>query len=368
MTRKFAAAALVCLLAVSLGAPPVVRAGQPSKAANYKALAPITQGNLTIFPVVAATSYDTSGFITLDEGVRNGDVVITEAGNVAPPLIRGPVQTYRPSSGAQVNTLVLVNKSKRPLLLLAGEIVTGGKQDRVIAKDRIVPPGADPIDLSVFCVEPGRWTARTDKFGSLVGAMAQPSVRKNAMGAQASQQQVWAEVGRARTEAMKAAPASAGVGDGMAGGLMSTTSYARVMENGEVKRRVDSVAQPMVRSYQAAIKELRERNAVGVVVAVNGEIIWADVFASTALLEQYWPKLARSYAAQAVLTAASERKVDVAEAQKFLDELEGKRELVESEPGVYRQAEISGEGYKVFELTSLLPKTGFDLHLAKMAQ
>ena len=61
---------------------------------------------------------------------------------------------------------VLVNNSKRPLLLLAGEIVTGGKQDRVIAKDRIVPAGGDPVDLSVFCIEPGRWTESSEKFGA----------------------------------------------------------------------------------------------------------------------------------------------------------------------------------------------------------
>jgi hypothetical protein len=30
--------------------------------------------------------------------------------------------------------------------------VTGGKQDRVIGKDRIVPPESDPVDLGVFCV------------------------------------------------------------------------------------------------------------------------------------------------------------------------------------------------------------------------
>jgi len=41
---------------------------------------------------------------------------------------------------------------------------------------------------------------------------------------------------------------------------------------------------------------------------------------------------------------------------------------VENEPGLYRHAEISGEGYKVFALTSLLPSTGFDLHLAKIAE
>lgn len=50
--------------------------------------------------------------------------------------------------------LVLVNNSKRPLLLLASEIVTGAKQDRIIGKDRLVPLESDPVDLRVFCVEP----------------------------------------------------------------------------------------------------------------------------------------------------------------------------------------------------------------------
>ena len=72
------------------------------------------------------------------------------------------------NGGAQVNQLVLVNNSKRPLILLAGEIVTGGKQDRVIGKDRIIPAESDPMDLGVFCVEPGRWVGSSDRFG--VGA------------------------------------------------------------------------------------------------------------------------------------------------------------------------------------------------------
>lgn len=46
---------------------------------------------------------------------------------------------------------------------------------------------------------------------------------------------------------------------------------------------------------------------------------------------------------------------------------QGHRETIENEPGLYRHSEISGDGYKVFELTSLLPRTGFDLHIAKMA-
>jgi hypothetical protein len=47
--------------------------------------------------------------------------------------------------------------------------------------------------------------------------------------------------------------------------------------------------------------------------------------------------------------------------------MDGLREVVETEPGVYRHAEITGSGYKVFELTSLLSKSSFDVHTAKMA-
>src|SRR5260370_2087452 len=122
---------------------------------GYKVLEHIRHGNLTVFPVVAAKSYPTGEFMTLDEGLRSGDVVVTEAGNVQGLIRRHPMPAVR-NDGAQVNRLGLVNNSKRPLLLLAGEIVSGGKQGRGIGQDRIVPAESDPVDLSVFCVEPGR--------------------------------------------------------------------------------------------------------------------------------------------------------------------------------------------------------------------
>jgi ARG and Rhodanese-Phosphatase-superfamily-associated Protein domain len=128
---------------------------------DYRVLAPIRHGNLTVFPVVTAIAHDTREFLTLDEGLRSGEVVVTEAGRVS-TMIRRPTPRavpHYPIQEAQVNRLVLVNNSKRPLLLLAGEIVTGGKQDRVIAKDRLIAPESDPIDLDVFCVERGRWGA-----------------------------------------------------------------------------------------------------------------------------------------------------------------------------------------------------------------
>jgi hypothetical protein len=310
------------------------KAGEIHSAAGYKVLAPIRHGNLTVFPVVAQKSHETGDFLT---------------------------------------RLVLVNNSKRPLLLLAGEIVTGGKQDRVIGKDRIVPAESDPIDLSVFCVEPGRWVGTSAQFGvgnvDKLAPMAAPAVRSKAM-ADKDQEKVWAEVRKAQNETLNVMAAAPGPPPppAEAAELRSTSSYARVMDNKAVRKQVDSIAVPIENSYRGLMKQLRDQNAVGVVVAVNGEIIWADIFASTDLLQKYWPKLVRSYASEAIVTRARSKDVDEKSAQAFLENMEGKREVVESEPGLYRHTEITGEDFKAFELTSLLPKTGFDLHVAKMAE
>ncbi|MGA8865566.1 MAG: DUF6569 family protein, partial [Candidatus Sulfotelmatobacter sp.] len=113
-----------------------VRAGEVAASSGYRVLEPIRHGSLTVFPVVSPKSYPTGEFLTLDEGLRSGEVVVTEYGNVRGLIRRHTTPAIQES--ARVNNLVLINNSKRPLLLLAGEIVTGGKQDRVIGKDRIV--------------------------------------------------------------------------------------------------------------------------------------------------------------------------------------------------------------------------------------
>jgi hypothetical protein len=380
MSPKFFLAAAVLVIVAGMVAVDQRQAlaGEVVSASGYKVLEPIRHGNLTVFPVVTGKSYSTGEFLTLDEGLRSGDVVVTEAGSVQGLVRRHPRPAVR-YDGAQVNRLVLVNNSKRPLLLLAGEIVTGGKQDRVIGKDRIIPAESDPVDLSVFCVEPGRWVATSEHFGASeamygsatggsthapIAMMAQPSVRAKAMGDK-DQSEVWAEVRKQKDAVVSGA--MAGVPSAPAE-VERTDSYARLMENQEVKKQVDAVARPIEENYQSLIRQLRDRNAVGVVVAVNGRIIWADIFASTDLLQKYWPKLVRSYASEAVVTRAKEVEVSVNRAQAFLEDMEGRRETIESEPGVYRHTEVNGDGFKAFALTSLLPKTGFDVHVAKMAE
>jgi len=396
------AAAMLFALAAYEQGNQVQAAGGPSEGANgpYKVLAPIESGNLLLFPVVraAAKSPGETPFITLDEGIKSGEVEVTEAGRVqglvrprgtvpnsnVPPQyhddrFRGYPENY--SRGDEVNTLVLVNHSKQPLLLLAGEIVTGGKQDRVIAKDRIVPAGADPIDLSVFCIEPGRWTESSATFGAAgkkptQGFMVQPTVRERAM-VEKDQQQVWDSVhGAISTMEMAAAPsASAPMRGSVNSGsqydvasprALGTSSYAKVMQDSAVSEKVDEAAAPVMKSRDQVLAQLREEHAVGVVVAVRGEIVWADLFADTELLSRYWTKLVRSYAAESLTAGDTHAAGSVTDAQHFLDAPSGGTETSEGDVGVYRYRELKSGSTETFVLESLLPGTGYDVHISKM--
>ena len=230
-------------LAVSMALISAMQAGQGGGGAapRYQVLAPITQGNLTVFPVAANSTHDTSGFSTLDEGLRSGEVVVTEAGQRGGLVRRRGIPIPPPGGGAEVNHLFIVNNSKRPLVLLAGEIVTGGKQDRVVGKDRIIPSGSD-ADLDVFCVEPGRWTelrssSGLTQEGFFFMGLAQPSVRGEVM-AKKDQQKVWDRVNQANAEAAVITGART---QGGPSSSPSSSSYARNMNSTQMQREVYQV-------------------------------------------------------------------------------------------------------------------------------
>ncbi|MFT5168075.1 MAG: hypothetical protein ACI8P3_003314 [Saprospiraceae bacterium] len=63
-----------------------------------------------------------------------------------------------------VNNLTVQNKSRDTIYLMAGDVVQGGMQDRVLAMDMVVPPRTI-TNISVFCVEPHRWEYRDNNTG-----------------------------------------------------------------------------------------------------------------------------------------------------------------------------------------------------------
>jgi hypothetical protein len=369
------AAAAVCVLAAFEQGSGAGAAGAQAGIGELRVLAPIESGKLLLFPVVRedGKTPGATPFLTLDEGIKSGQVEVTEAGRVQ-GLIRprgDATPNYR-GRGDQVNTLVLVNNSDKPLLLLAGEIVTGGKQDRVIAKDRIVPAGSDPIDLSVFCIEPGRWTESSAQFGATAKSpaesfMVQPAVRQQAMVAK-NQQEVWNSVHGSIAQMAAAPPAASAtvtVQSGSADSL-NTTSYAKAMLDNSVSAKVDEAAAPVMKSRELVLAKLRQEQAVGVVVAVRGEIVWADLFADTDLLSRYWTKLVRSYAAESLTEGETHAAPTVADAQRFLDAPIDGTETSEGVVGVYRYSELKAGRMDTFVLESLLPGARYDVHTSRV--
>lgn len=368
--------------------PKIVGADSPSNLASYQVLDPIESGDVTLYPIVRTHPEEKAAhwrYLTLDEGLKSGDVIITEAGK-AHGLVRSRrrgVITGSPAyAGDAVNTLVLINRSSRPLLLLAGEIVTGGKQDRVIAKDRIVPAQSRPINLSVFCIEPGRWVESSPKFGvagkdARSSFMVEPSVRRQTMAAQ-SQREVWNAVGRSigsgssgtsvlgHSQSQIDLPSADSYDANRAA---STTSYAQAMQAPQMSDKVEAVAAPVLGENNEMIGKLRQGRVVGVVAAIDGHIVWADLFANTDLLAAYWSKLVRSYAAESIHQDSHDGpKASKEEALRFAADATNGEETSDGETALYRYREVRGSKESEFILEALLPGTGFEIHRTKLVQ
>ncbi len=122
----------------------------------------------------------------------------------------------------------------------------------------------------------------------------------------------------------------------------------------------------MMKSRDEVMAQLRKEGAVGVVVAVRGEIVWADLFANTELLARYWTKLVRSYAAESLEPGETHPAPSVADAQRFLESPAGGTETSEGSVGVYRYSEVKSGATESFVLESLLPDARYDVHISKL--
>jgi len=349
-------------LGLALGGAPAPVPGKPE--GDWRLLEPVSYENLSVFPVVSSSSYDTSGFLTLDEGLASGEVQVREQGSEE--MVRSRDGVIRPShsNGASVNQLVLINRNKRPLLLLAGELVSGGKQDRIIGKDRVVPAGSEPLPLDVFCVEHGRWSSGANFTDAKT--IVHPSVREQAT-FQQDQTRVWNAV-RSGTTAEASVSAGAIAGAPAPPAALAapritrtiqeeapTESYQKIYESREVRSSVETYVDELQRKFARQTSGLKGEHVVGVVVAYGGEVAWSDIFASSDLFHRYWHKLLRSYVVEALARPGYHQVASRDQAGEFLRRLNG-RVREETEPGVYRWREINEGRLSQIELDALEPK------------
>ena len=213
-------------------------------------------GSLTVFWLSANLPAPPLDVATLDEARASGALVIAERERAAVP------------------ELSVDNRGKSYVLLLAGEILVGGKQNRVLREDILLPPLSGPRALGVYCVEQGRWNEGRRDFESK-STFAHPGLRREVYD-KVDQARVWSEVARSARAAAAPSP---------------TGSYQQVYEQPAVRQQLDEAERGL---------DLRATsNALGAAVFVGSGLSGIDVFRDASLFAREWRKLLRAHAVEA---------------------------------------------------------------------
>jgi len=263
------AAATTAVFAQPAKAPPAAAGPAAALSDRNALLSPIQVDSLTLTPIIA-TAAPAEGaddqLMVLDEAMAAKQVKIREV------------------SDGTVNSLTFVNQAKHPVFVLAGEVILGGKQDRIIGRNTVIPANTTQ-EVPVYCVEHGRWTGDSKEF-STARALAHGRLRGQA--SYRAQPDVWNEVA-AKNVARKT--------------VNSSDTYRRVAQqqsDGTLSRMEKQVDEALARVPAADRSRM-----VGYAVALNGSVATVDVFGSPSLFKKLETKLIRSYLTEAVDIAAN---------------------------------------------------------------
>ena len=242
--------------------------------------------NLTVFPLLGPDGGTRPNYLTLEQALDDNLIQITEK-----------------DQGADVPELKLINKGKKPMLIIEGEELIGAKQNRIVNATFLVA-GKTEVVLPVSCVEQGRWHHESDEFAS-GKRMMHPSLRRD------HQQDVKFSLSR---------------GEGY------HSDQGRIWDNiAEKSDRmgVDTPTDAMSDVFESYDDRLTEylkafrpvEMQVGAVFAINGEILGLECFGCADTFGRFFEKLVKSYALDALDTPVKDGKKSVppSTAKRFLE-------------------------------------------------
>jgi hypothetical protein len=225
---------------------------------------PQTHANMAVYPLHIKNGHQ-RGYQTLDEAMTAQTVEILEV-----------------SESGSVPNLAVRNRGTLPVLLVVGEELIGARQNRVLNTSLLVPAKSD-LQIPVSCVERGRWAYRSRGFSSSSTTShlrlrreqtknVTESLRTSPESYDANQTKVWQEIERKIT-------------------THGSTSSTRAMH--DMYQQTETQITEYLSAFTAP-------DAEGLMVAINGRIVGADLFDHHETLQQLWPKLMRSYAVDAL--------------------------------------------------------------------
>ena len=302
-------AALAAMVVIGMLVPAVWGFSQSAEQlqsflAQLEAGKPLSYRNLTVVPVSvrgARVREDLEPVLTLDQALELGVLEIRE------------------KDGGDVPWVVVSNHSDRRIFVMGGEILSGCKQDRIVARDVLIAPRRKRLLLPVYCVESGRWHHVSGEFKSEKN-LGTYTIRAAAQGSSGNNQmEVWDKVAESNRKM---------------GVRSDTEAYQDAFRNEEVARLVSDVEQKL-RDLPSM-----EKGTTGVIVAVGEQIIGVDIFATSELFEALWPKIIKACVA-AISGYEKDATFSRSEAEQFLGALQWMR--FGRKPGVDLGFEHSGE-------------------------
>jgi len=266
----------------------------------------IEYNNLKIYPLIAGEQFLKShaslgSYTSLEEALQNKKVEIIETGNVQNDstssdasnvvqtntndlqnIEQQNIQQVGAFSNDQVNKLFIKNLSSDTIFLMAGEVVHGGKQDRVLSQDLILPPTAALVDLTVFCVEQNRWSY-SDANKSFTGyAMMSSQSLRHTITKNNTQTGVWDKVEEISSQLEVSSPTN------------SLTATTESTKNKEIQQYISF--------FDSTLTLIP--NCIGFVALSGDKILGCDIFATNDLFVRRQKNLLNSYVTEAVINGS----------------------------------------------------------------
>lgn len=196
--------------------------------------------------------------------------------------------------GADVNWLQVTNHSKQDVVIQSGEILDGGKQDRMVGETKVITPGTTDY-INVFCVEKRRWSKKPKEFKTAGVANSELQKKMNVKGRQS---EVWKEIDRQFAANNKKS---------------ETFSYAELYNN---TAKDDS---DYIRYF---LGKYRETDSIfaGYIFLTGNKIISTELFATAELTNISFRNMLSSYV-QTARASGAIPKVPVPRVTAFMDKI-----------------------------------------------
>ncbi|MHA4808882.1 ARPP-1 family domain-containing protein [Flavitalea flava] len=201
--------------------------------------------------------------VTLKDALNQGLVTVSERGS---------------TSFDNVHWLRFNTHSEKSILIGGGEIIAGGRQDRMVIRDTILEPSSKDQYVPVMCVEEGRWSEKEKKFA--YSNYANPHLRK-VLDSTRNQVLIWKEIEKQ-----------------LAAGAYKNTTEAYLSRNLD-KKHMEADGE-YFRFFQQKFRN-SDSTIVGFVAVSGYKVIGSDIFAGTGLFYPQLEPLLHSYIDDALL-------------------------------------------------------------------